>query len=179
MYWDPFRVSGLLRSSGGLLGPRPSFVGLRPAPRGDTESPTLPSINVHRTEEGAIVTAVVPGLAPEDLEISVDGDRLTLRGEFRRGFEEREDHPVTRRRRERSEGSFSRSLRLPFPIDREAIAATLERGLLRIDLPRAAADRPIRIEVRSGRDARVDEPQSQIESQPQPESQPQTGEEVQ
>jgi len=103
-------------------------------------------VNVQSDDERILVTALVPGLPAEDLELAVEGEVFTLGGELRRNLAE-EDGVV--RSSERTAGRFSRSFRLPYPVDRTGIEASLERGVLRVELPRAEQDRPHQIEITS------------------------------
>jgi HSP20 family protein len=103
-----------------------------------------PAINIWTGEDDAVVTAELPGVDPGDLDISVTGNVLTLRG-IRKGPELGEDDTV--HRRERGEGEFARTLELPFDVEADKVDARLERGVLHITLPRAEAARPRRIAV--------------------------------
>jgi HSP20 family protein len=109
-------------------------------------APAYPAMNVWTNEEGAIVTAELPGVAPEDIDISVVNETLTVTGE--RQPDEVEE--ATYHRRERGQGRFTRSCQLPFRVESGEVEATFERGVLHIHLPRAEADKPKRIEVKVG-----------------------------
>jgi HSP20 family protein len=106
----------------------------------------FPPLNVWANQEKAIVTAELPGVAADDLEISVVGESVTLSGN-RPLPETGED--VTWHRHERWHGEFSRTLQMPFRIDVESVDATFKNGVLHVTLPRAAEDRPKRISVGS------------------------------
>jgi HSP20 family protein len=103
------------------------------------------ALNAWEEESRYCVEAEVPGLALEDLEISIEARELTFKGE-RKADESAKAHF---HRRERGSGSFERTLRLPEGIDAEKIQANLEHGVLTIELPKAEALRPRRIEIRS------------------------------
>ncbi len=107
---------------------------------------TYPAMNVWTNDEGAVVTAELPGMDADDLEISVQGDTLSLRGN-RPPEDVNED--VTFHRRERGSGRFQRAFQLPFTVEAGKVEATYKRGVLWIFLPRAEADKPRKIEVRS------------------------------
>lgn len=109
-------------------------------------APSYPAINVWTDEDGAVVTAELPGLEPDDLDISVEEDTLTMRGE--RHMEEKDG--VTYHRRERRYGSFVRTFRLPFRVAADQVEATFKSGVLNIVLPRAEEEKPKRISVRAG-----------------------------
>jgi HSP20 family protein len=106
----------------------------------------FPPMNVWTNPEGAVVTVELPGVNPEQIEVSVVGDTLTLRGK-----RVAEDLPEGARyqRRERFQGEFARSLQLPFSIDADHVEAQYENGILTITLPRAEADKPKLITVQA------------------------------
>jgi len=110
-------------------------------------SRNFPALNVWANEQHALITAEVPGIDIEDLDISIVGDTLTLSGQ--RSLPE-PDGDVQWHRHERWHGDFSRSLQLPFKIDSDNVEATYEDGVLHVTLPRAEEDRPRQISVQSG-----------------------------
>jgi HSP20 family protein len=112
-----------------------------------TAAPSYPAMNVWTNENGAIVTAELPGVDTTDIEISVQNDTLTLRGS--RQPEEMQEGE-TYHRRERASGSFSRTLQLPFEVQADEVGATFSKGILSITLPRAEADKPKKIAVKAG-----------------------------
>lgn len=103
----------------------------------------FPPLNVWANEEHALVTAEVPGIDVDALDVSVVGDTVTLSGE--RPVEVTKD--VKFHRRERWHGNFSRTLQMPFRIDANAVDAAYENGVLQLALPRAEEDKPRRITV--------------------------------
>lgn len=104
----------------------------------------FPALNVWANQDHAMVTAELPGVNPDDLDISVVGETLTLSGK-RTLPEPGED--ITWHRHERWHGEFSRSMELPFSIDVDNVDATFKNGVLSITLPRAEEDKPKRISV--------------------------------
>lgn len=104
----------------------------------------FPPLNIWTNSDQAVVTAELPGIKPEELELSVNNDTLILRGK-----RVANDLPEGARyqRRERFQGEFARSLQLPFAIDADKVEAHYENGVLTITLPRAEADKPKRIAV--------------------------------
>jgi len=118
----------------------------RTYPRRYRMAPSYPALNVWASEDGAIVTAELPGIDSEDIDISIVGDTLTLSGD-RKPDELEED--VRYHRRERGVGRFSRSIQLPFNVDKEAVEATFDKGVLRIQAPRIEEDKPKKITVKS------------------------------
>jgi HSP20 family protein len=117
-----------------------------PARSGWTVARSFPAMNVWTDENTAVVTAELPGVAAEDIDIAVENDTLTVRGI--RKPEELEG--VTFHRRERRFGRFSRSFRLPFQVDAGKVQAEFKDGVLNILLPRAEADKPRKIEITAG-----------------------------
>ena len=115
-------------------------------PRRFQAAPSFPAMNIWSSEEGQIITAEIPGVEIDDVNISVTGDILTLSG-VRRPEETGEE--VRYHRNERGHGEFKRSIQLPFPVEADKVEATFDKGVLAIELPRAEADKPRRITVKS------------------------------
>jgi HSP20 family protein len=109
---------------------------------------TYPAVNIWTDEqEGVTVMAELPGVNPDDIELSVTADTLTISGTRKpvEGPETREYH-----RREQSYGDFSRVIQLPFSVDRDMVGASYNKGVLRVTLPRAEAEKPKQISVKAG-----------------------------
>jgi len=107
------------------------------------------SMNVSETDKEIRITAELPGVTEQDIEVSLEDDVLTIRGEKR--FERKDDkenfHFV-----ERSYGTFQRSLRLPYAVDSEEVQASFENGVLTVTVPktgRQARSRHIQVQGRS------------------------------
>ena len=109
-------------------------------------APSYPAMNVWSNEEGLLVTAEVPGVSPQDIEVNVIGETLTLSG-ARKPDELKEG--ARYHRQERGYGKFSRTLQLPFPVSVEKIEANFKSGVLSVRLPRAEEDKPRKIAVKS------------------------------
>lgn len=107
---------------------------------------SIPPMNIYASAEAAVIQAEVPGVELKDLELSVIGNTLTISGNRASG---QPDGETTWHRQERAEGYFSRSIELPFAVEAEKVEATLTNGILKINLPRAEADKPRRITVRN------------------------------
>jgi len=112
-----------------------------------TAAPSYPAMNAWTNDNSAIVTAELPGVRPEDIDITVEEDMLTLRGSRQ---PEEVGEGVTFHRRERRFGSFTRTFRLPFDVDADKVEARFQNGVLSITLPRAEADKPKKIAVKTG-----------------------------
>jgi HSP20 family protein len=106
----------------------------------------FPALNLYETEDAYVVTAEVPGVAPEDLEISLEGSTLTLRGERKVASEE----GASVHRSERPSGAFRRAIDLPVPIDADKVEAVHRLGVLTLRLPKAPEHRPRQITVKAG-----------------------------
>ena len=103
------------------------------------------SMNVSETENEIRLTAELPGVTEQDIDISLDDDVLTIRGEkkFERADDKENFHFV-----DRSYGTFQRSLRLPFPVDPEQVQASFENGVLTVTVPKTGRqERSHRIQV--------------------------------
>jgi HSP20 family protein len=105
--------------------------------------PEFPLLNLWTNPDGAIVAAEVPGVSPDDLEISIRRDTVTLRG-TRKG-EPTDDAVVLSQ--ERMIGSFARNMVLPFRVDAERASAKFDRGVVTLTLPRPEEDKPHRISI--------------------------------
>ena len=115
--------------------------------RGSSRASGFPAVNVWANQEHVLVTAELPGVEPDDLDISVVAESLTLAG--RRPLPETEGERQWHRH-ERWHGQFSRTLQLPYRIDAENVEASFRNGVLSITLPRAEEDRPRRINIQPG-----------------------------
>lgn len=109
-------------------------------------APGYPAMNIWANEEGLSLTAEVPGVRSEDIDISVVGETLTLTGE-RKPDELKEG--ARYHRQERGYGRFTRSIQLPFPVNVNKVEATFRNGILNVNLPRAEQDKPKKIAVKS------------------------------
>jgi HSP20 family protein len=119
---------------------------------GDVGFPTFgggmwgPALDVKETKENIIVAAEIPGLTAKDVEVTISGDTLTLKGEKKQEKEEKEEsyHMIERRY-----GAFSRSIRLPAEVDTKNIKASYKDGLLIVTLPKTetAKEKQIKISV--------------------------------
>jgi HSP20 family protein len=104
------------------------------------------ALDIYETEDELVVKADLPGMRPEDVDVSVVGDVLTIKGETRDESEIKEENYV---RRERRYGSFSRSVRLPTAVEAGEAEASYTDGMLILELPKAEEVKPKRIEVQA------------------------------
>ena len=141
--WDPFNDMLTLREAMNQL-LEDSFV--RPAAARGGQG-FVPALDVSETEDGYQVEAAVPGLKPEDLEITVENNVLTIKGET---HQENEDKKRNYHRVERRFGSFQRTIALPTRVKSDAIQASLSDGILRLEIPKAEEVKPRKINVSLG-----------------------------
>jgi HSP20 family protein len=133
--WDPFR--DLQREVGRL------FETLEPLQNWRLQRP-FPAINLYDARDKYILNAELPGLAPEEIELSIAGETLTLRGE-RKLAEGVSDENF--RRQERQFGRWSRSITLPDRIDGPGVSAQFANGILTVTLPKAVDAQPRQITI--------------------------------
>lgn len=138
--WDPFGEMLSLRQAMDRLF-EDSWV--RVGGGGDTA--TTLAVDVYESDNELVVTANVPGVKPEDIDISVQGDTLTIKGETHSEATSREENYY---RRERRFGAFYRQLLLPRPVKSEAAEAEFENGVLRLRIPLAEEARERKIPIK-------------------------------
>jgi HSP20 family protein len=140
--WDPFSRSLSLRDTldrffeGGLL---------RPWLARDWDAIGSLAIDLYETDEAFVVKAAAPGIKPEDIEIQVTNNVLTVRGETK---EEEKEEGARYHRVERRYGRFERSVALPTRVNADEVEATLEDGILTIEVPKAEEVKPKKITVK-------------------------------
>jgi HSP20 family protein len=106
-----------------------------------------PQVDIFENKDQIVLEAELPGLKPEDVEISIENNVLTLHGE--RKFEKK-DQQDNFHRVERSYGSFTRSFTLPPTVSSENATAEFENGILRLTLLKREEAKPRRIEIKAG-----------------------------
>ena len=106
-----------------------------------------PPIDVHETEDEIVVTSALPGVKPEDVEVTMTGQTLTLRGEFRADDEVKNDQYLYRERRY---GTFNRSIQLPIRVQGERADASFTDGVLTLRVPKAEEVKPRQIRISTG-----------------------------
>jgi HSP20 family protein len=111
---------------------------------GDGAQNIIPNIEISETDQAIEVSAEMPGLERKDVEISIDDDVLTIRGE-KKVEESQTDKNI--QHSERSYGVFVRMLQLPHGVDPSSVHATMSKGVLKVDVPKPAKSEPRKIEV--------------------------------
>lgn len=114
---------------------------------GQSMSVWSPPVDVQETNDGIHVNVELPGLKPEDVELTVENGILTISGEKKDAYEGKANGGV-RRIYERRYGRFERSFTLPRGVDAEKVSANFENGVLRIGLPKAEAAKPRKIAIK-------------------------------
>jgi len=103
----------------------------------------FPPVNLWLGENSVALTAELPGIAPDDVDLTVRENTLTLKGERKA-----QDETSVWHRRERPNGRFSRTVQLPFRVDPEQVEARFANGLLEVELHRPESDRPRKIQIK-------------------------------
>ena len=140
--WDPFRDMVSLREKMNRLF-EDVFTG-RSEDRELTPSTWAPAVDIFETENDLIMTAEVPGINEKDIEIKIEDNTLTLKGE--RKFE-KETKEENYHRLERSYGSFYRAFTLPNSVDVDKIHAEHENGILKITMPKRHELKPRNVKI--------------------------------
>lgn len=109
-------------------------------------APSYPAINIWANEDGQFVSAEMPGVRVEEIDINVNGDTLTISG--KRGSDEVPENAHFHRK-ERVHGVFSRTIQLPFAVDADKVEASFKHGVLNIELPRIEVEKPKKISIKS------------------------------
>jgi len=107
-------------------------------------------LDVYATPDAAIVIAAVPGMTPENLEITYTQNTLTLSGSVPDVIESEQGQHATWYLRELWSGQFQRTVSLPFEVDASKAEATFEHGIVRITLPKAEWTKPQKIAITAG-----------------------------
>lgn len=101
-------------------------------------------VDVYETPESVVIKTGVPGVSPEDIEITITGNVLTIKGETRVEEKVEKEHYI---RQERRYGSFKRSIAVPEAADAEQAEASYEHGVLTLTVPKKAESKPKTIKV--------------------------------
>jgi len=103
-----------------------------------------PLVDIYQTKDEIVVKATVPGVKPEDIDISITNDLLTIKGEFKK---ENKVEEATYTLQEHQYGKFERTLPLPVPVKTADAKATTKNGVLTLHLPKVEEVRPKTIRV--------------------------------
>ncbi|MBN1136133.1 MAG: Hsp20/alpha crystallin family protein [Anaerolineae bacterium] len=146
--WEPFRDMMTLRDAMSQLFEE-SMVRKSPFgawPFGRREGASLPAVDMYETEGEVMVKASLPGLKPEEVDITITGNALEIRGETKEETEEKRGDYYYH---ERSFGAFQRSLTLPVEIKADEAEATFENGVLTLKMPKAEQAKAKQIKIQA------------------------------
>ncbi len=107
-------------------------------------------LDVYATDDHVVIMASVPGMRPEELELMVHDNTVTLSGSLHSVADTEEVRSATWYVRELPSGTYRRSITLPFAVDADQANASFEHGILRVVLPKAEAAKPKRIAINAG-----------------------------
>ena len=141
--WRPFggELSSFRREMDRLWN---RVLGETPFPRALREE-WAPSVDVSETKDNFVVKAELPGLEAKDVNVSISGDLVTIKGEKKREEEEKDEHHHCI---ERYSGSFQRVFQLPSGVKGDKVEATFDKGVLKITLPKVEEAKKKEIEVK-------------------------------
>src|ERR671918_1386484 len=140
--WDPFRDLMSIQNEMNRLFGRTYGGDVGETSRGAW----TPSLDVYETQEKFVITMELPGVSPDDVDISVEDSTLVVRGE-RKFYREQDQDSFLRI--ERRFGEFTRSLTLPSTADAESIQASFDQGVLMIEVPKREEARPRKITIKA------------------------------
>ena len=142
--WEPFREIASIRDRMNRV-----FGDVGSAPWAPDEGLTTglwtPPVDVYETKDSIVLTADLPGIGENEVDISVEGNMLTIKGERKRDAEIKQKDYF---RTERSYGGFIRSFTLPPTVDGEKVDAVFSKGVLKITLPKRDESKPRQIKVK-------------------------------
>ncbi|MHB0966522.1 MAG: Hsp20/alpha crystallin family protein [Chloroflexi bacterium] len=137
--WEPVREMMTLREAMDRL-----FDDAFTRPLSLSGDSALPLIDLYETNDEVIVKAALPGLKADDVQISVRGETLTLRGEYK---QENSKNGTTYHIREQRYGTFERTITLPIDVQSDKAKADFDNGILTVTLPKAEAVKPKTISI--------------------------------
>ena len=144
--WDPFREMMTLRDAMDSLFEN-AMVGTVGGSQGQQGAGWAMPLDITENEDAFVVKASLPGMNPDDLEVMVNGDVLTIRGELKQEQETKEQRYHLRERRF---GAFGRSVALPAPVQSDQVEADYHNGVLTLTLPKREEVKPKRIQIKAG-----------------------------
>jgi HSP20 family protein len=140
--WDPFRDLMSIQNEMNRLFGRTYGGDVGESTRGAW----TPALDVFETQEKFVITMELPGVSPDDVDISVEDSTLMVRGE-RKFYSEQQEESFLRI--ERRFGEFTRSLTLPSTADAESIQASFDHGVLTIEVPKREEAKPRKISIKA------------------------------
>jgi HSP20 family protein len=138
--WDPFRGMGDIQTEMNRL--FDTFTGRPMAGNGDRT--WFPAVDVHETKDDLVLSFDIPGVSQKDVQVTIMGDLMTVRGERR--FE-RENSENSYHRVERVYGKFERTIQLPMTVQTDKVKANYRDGVLEVKLPKAEEVKPREVKI--------------------------------
>ena len=119
---------------------------LRPVWPWDGEREVVPRLDLYMTPEAVVARVALPGVKPEDIDISISDDVVAIRGSFQ---EQKETTEAGYVRKELNSGSFSRTFALPTAVKNEAATASFAEGLLTLTMPKSDEVKPTHVKIQA------------------------------
>jgi len=113
-------------------------------------------LDVYATDDQVVITAAAPGMNPEDLQLTVHQNTVTLNGSVSSVADTEEAKTATWYVHELPSGTYRRSITLPFAVDADRADASFEQGMLRVVLPKAEAAKPKQISINTGQSQAIE-----------------------
>jgi HSP20 family protein len=154
--WDPFREMSAMRN---LMDRFWEENRLGASGWGEGDANYGLALDVAEDSDSYLIKASIPGVNPEDVEITIQNNVLTIRGEVNQEQEKQNERYHVRERRT---GSFMRSIMLPSAVDREKVEATCEHGVLTLRLPKSDENKPRRISINPAQTVNAGNQSSQV-----------------
>ena len=143
--WEPAReINSLQQEMNRLFS---TFFDTPTSGNGQSVRRWIPAMDLVETDDHYVLTADLPGLSQDDINLEFEGDVLTLSGERRSEHTDRKEGFF---RLERATGSFSRSLTLPEGVDPDAVEATFDKGVLTVRIPKPEQRKPKKVSIQVG-----------------------------
>jgi HSP20 family protein len=142
--WDPFRDLMNLQDEVNTLFRRSFFRGAEVPAAVEAAAVWAPALDLYESDEKLTVEVELPGLEAKDIDISLEDDILHIKGERKFGGEVKEENY---HRIERAYGFFERNIPLPRKVDGDKVSASVNGGVLRIELPKAVEAKPKQIPI--------------------------------
>ena len=139
--WRPFGLTSFRREMDDLWN---RFFGETPSLR-RFAGEWAPSVDISETKDNFVVKAELPGLEAKDVNVSISGNVLTIKGEKKKEEEEKDEHHHFI---ERYYGSFQRSFQIPANVKAEKIEAAFDKGVLKVTLPKTEEAKKKEIEIK-------------------------------
>ncbi len=139
--WEPFREMMSLREAMNQLFEQSV---LRPGSYTSEGAGLGAPVDVYETDNNVVLKAAVPGMKPEDLDVTITGEVLTIKGELKPEESSGKRNYI---RQERQYGAFCRQLTLPTAIDANRVTATFENGILTLEMPKREEVKPKSVKI--------------------------------